>query len=945
MKQFLLLKHLFIAAAMSITVVQMSFSQISHPVKSTAAKAQYLEKTVIFKVNPLYRNLCSNTAITDGDFQKVFATLGTVTYAKIYPRHQQPETEYNHYNQPLVDLSLIYELKYTADLPVPTVQAKLKRTGKVVYADPHYIYPLNYTPNDPQQGSQYHLNKINAYLGWDVEMGDTNVVIGIVDSGTDPNHPDLADNLKYNYADPVNGIDDDGDGYTDNYAGWDISENDNDATVDLTDHGSHVTGCSSATTDNNVGVAGSGFRCKFLPIKAEKATSVNVIENGYEAIVYGADHGCNVINCSWGGPGGGQYAQDVINYAVYNKNVTMIVSAGNNNNEVEQFPAAFDNVFAIGATTSTDTKASFSTFGHFVDMCAPGVNILSTVYDDSYASFGWSGTSMAAPIAAGCAGIIKSHFPSYNSLQVGEQLRVTCDNIYPVNSPNYANKLGKGRINMYAALTTSSPSVRYVNMETHDYNDDAFVIGDTIRITGFFKNFLAPTTNLTATLSCTSPMVTILNNTISLGAINTLDSISNNANPYTVLINPTAGQNAHLLFKITYSDGTYSDFEIFYLGVNVDYINVAINQVSTTITSKGRIGWNTDGQADGLGFQYNGNQLMYDGGLMIGVNTNNVSDVIRNSGATNDADFQSTLNVNETGPVKSDMDLNGRFNDAPASPGMGLLVTHKSFAWVNAPDDKYVIVEYTIKNNSTSALNNLFAGTCFDWDIMDYSMNKASVDNNLKMGYAFSTQAAGLYAGVKLLTAGAFNHYAIDNMASPPGGSIDIVTNGFETNEKYTALSTARSDAGGTGTGNDVLDAVSTGPFSLNPGDSVKVAFALIAGDDLADISASANNAQIKYNSITGIKEPEFANSFMLTVSPNPAALQTQLNFSLKKQENISIELYNAIGKKIMQIADKNYVAGNHNLILKTASLTPGVYFIKMNNGQSSGVVKFTVIY
>ncbi|MEO8146723.1 MAG: S8/S53 family peptidase [Bacteroidia bacterium] len=940
MKQILSIRNLIMATVAGLTIFNQGFSQAPQTIKTPSDRPQYLEKTVIFRVKPQFRNLCAVAGIDDADLQKVFSSLGIATYAKIYPRHKQPETEYNQYRQPLVDLSLIYEVHYTANVAVETVAIRLMRTGKLLYADPHYIYPVTYTPNDPQIGSQYHLNKINAYLGWDVEKGDTNVVVGIVDSGTDPNHPDLAGNIKYNYADPVNGIDDDADGYIDNFTGWDVSENDNDPTVDQTVHGSHVSGCSSATTDNGVGVAGSGFKCKFLPVKAEKASSVDVIENGYESIVYAADHGCNVINCSWGGPGGGQYGQDVINYAVYDKNVTMMVSAGNNNNEVVQYPAAYNNVFAIGSTKANDSKSNFSTYGYFVDMCAPGDNILATVYNNTYTTM--SGTSMASPIAAGCAAIVKSHFPAYNGLQVGEQLRVTCDNIYPLN-PNYTNKLGKGRINMYNALTVSGPSIRFTNRQFHDGNDDSFVIGDTINVTGYFKNFLAATSNLTATLSTTSTMVTILNSTINLGVINTLDSVSNASNAFTIKINPTAAQNAKILFKIAYSDGTYSDFEIFYLGVNVDYINVAINQISTSITSKGRIGWNTDPTTDGLGFQYNGTQLLYDGGFIVGVDASTVSDVIRGINTGPDADFQSVQSVNEIGPFKSDMDLTGKFNDNPASPPMNLLVTHKSFAWVNPGDDKYVIVEYVIKNNGTSALTNLYAGTIFDWDIMTFALNKASQDIGLKMGYAFSTEVAGLYAGTKLLTSGPFNHYGIDNGAVPIGG-VDIVTNGFETSEKYTTISTSRTDAGGTGTGNDVLDVVSTGPFTINPGDSVTVAFALIAGDDLADITQSAINAQIRYNSITAVNELSSSNPYMLAVSPNPATSQTTLHFNLNKAEQIKIEIFNAIGKQVMLVENKNYASGNHSLTLKTTSLAPGVYFIKMNNGKSGSLVKLTVL-
>lgn len=917
-------------------------AQTHAPVKTKNNVAEYAEKTVVFRVLPQFRNECADASIADAAMQSVFVKLGMPVYSKLYPRHKQPETQYNQNGDPLIDLSLIYEIHYNANINVYEAAKMLMHTGKLMYAEPHYIYRTTFTPNDPQAAAQYHLTKINAYNGWNVEQGDTNVVIGIVDTGTDPTHPDLAANLKHNYADPINGLDDDGDGYIDNYSGWDVSEVDNDPTVDASDHGSHVSGCADAVTNNGIGVAASGFKCKFLPVKVAKATSTNAIDNGYEGIVYAADHGCNVINCSWGGPGGGSYAQNVIDYATFNKNVTVIVSAGNNNNEVPQYPAAFDNVFAIGSTNSTDSKSNFSTYGYFVDMCAPGSSILATVYPSSYTQM--SGTSMASPIAAGCAAIIKSHFPTFTALQVGEQMRVTCDNIYGVGgNATYQNKLGKGRINMYKALTQGSPSIRFLHMQAHDGNDDAFVSGDTIRITGVFKNYLSPTTNLTATLSTASTFVTVLNSTVSLGAIATLDSMDNYSNAYMVKINPTAPLNSSVLFKITYSDGTYTDFEIFYMPVNVDYINVNINQVATTITSKGRIGWNDDGQIGGLGFVYKGSNMIYDGGLMIGKNTSTVSDVIRGTGTANDADFGSTSAVQQLIPaLKSDFDTKGVFSDNISTTPLNISVAHKSYAWSNAGDDKYIIVQYTIKNKGTAAITNLYAGTCFDWDIMNYALNRASVDNTLRMGYAYSTEVAGLYGGSKLLTGGGFNHYALDNYATPPGGSIDI-SDGYDTGEKYTSLSTQRTDAGTVGNGNDILDVVSTGPYTINGGDSITVAFAIIAGDDLADLTLSATNAQIKYDGISGLTNLS-ANSFALSVVPNPASSAAQIKFNLTANDHINISIYDALGNKVVAVADKDYSQGNHTIDLNTFHLNAGIYYAQLNNGSSNAAIKFTIV-
>ncbi|HNQ00223.1 MAG TPA: S8 family serine peptidase, partial [Bacteroidia bacterium] len=433
--------------------------------------------------------------------------------------------------------------------------------------------------------------------------GDTNTVIGIVDSGTDWDHPDLAANIKYNWNDPINGADDDNDGFIDNFRGWDISESDNDPMVVNSDHGSHVSGCAAAVVDNNTGVAGPSFLCKFLPVKVSLDASTTSIDNGYDGIVYAADHGANVINCSWGRTGGvSQFEQDIITYATIDKNALVVAASGNDGLEEDHYPSSYKYVLSVGATTSSDSKAGFSNYGYAIDVCAPGNQIYSTVFNDTYTAY--SGTSMASPIAAGCAAMVKSRFPSMNSLQVGEQLRTTADDIYSVsgNAP-YRNKLGKGRVNLYRAVTDSvSPGVLVDAVHITDNNNEVFVIGDTLDIVAVFKNYLRPTSNLNCVISSTSSAVTILSNTFAAGVIGTLDTVSNYASPYRVLINSTAGSNTEVRFKITMTDGSWSDYHAFIVVVNVDYVNIAINDIASTITSKGLTGYNSSQQTGGLGF-------------------------------------------------------------------------------------------------------------------------------------------------------------------------------------------------------------------------------------------------------------------------------------------------------------------------------------------------------
>jgi len=892
--------------------------------------APYKQGIIVFK-------LLKGIDVSNAKLTSALNQIGASDIKKIFPHNTPPLELTDKLGKPMVDLTLIYRCNFKTPDIKKAIQALMK-TGVVQYAEPEYLHFINYTPNDPSLGLQYHLGKINAYLAWDTQKGDTNVVIGITDTGTDWDHPDLVNSIKYNYNDPIDGTDNDNDGYIDNFRGWDISENDNNPMVDNSDHGSHVSGCSSATTDNNIGVAGSGFNCKFIMVKCSKQASTNAIDNGYEAITYAADHGCSIINCSWGGAGGSQFGQDACNYATINKGCLVVASAGNNGNDILSFPAAYNNVLCVASTGNNDVKSSFSNYGYWVDVCAPGSNIYATLYNNGYAFL--SGTSMSSPVCAGGAALVKSQYPSYSGLQVGEKLRVTCDNIYGIggNSP-YPNKLGNGRINLASALTASSPSVRFENVNYYDNNDNTFIIGDTIRMQGVFRNYLDATTALNITLSSTSPYVQILNNTVNAGVMNTLDSLNITSNPFTFLVKANAPKNTSIPLKITYADPNYNAAEYFSITVNVDYINITVNRVFTTVTSRGKIGYNQDSQTEGLGFVYNDSlPLMYESGLMIGKNSTTVSDVFRGTGAAADEDFFALVSATKLPNVKSDFDVYAKFNDNPGSPQIKVDVTHRSYAWVNAGDDKYVIMEYVLKNTGTSTLSNLYAGIATDWDIQDFSHNKGAEETALKMGYVYCTDAGGVFAGAKLLTNTGFNHYSIDNI-SGGGGGVDLYASGFSTAEKYTTVSTARPTAGGTGVGNDIIDVVSSGPLTIAAGDSVKIAFALLAGDELSDLIVSANNAQIKYD---GILSSGIANASSLSTNmvlfPNPANNFINIVCKDALNENVVIEIIDINGRVCITTMATN------NTVIDTSVLTNGIYTVRAKGNNYFAQQQLTIV-
>ena len=226
----------FLLLLITLFVMQVGFAQPTDG---------FLPKTIIFKVKEAYRNQCFREEIKNEKLNQLFTELGIVELRKVFPSKQQVKIVY----QPnYVDLSLIYQLKYNNNYQEEEVVRRLMQLKLFEYAERYVVPQLAYSPNDTAIANQYYLNLINAFNAWDIQKGDTNIVVGITDTGWDPTHPDLLANIKINYGDPINGADDDSDGYIDNYMGWDLGENDNDALFESTAHGVYVTGLSSAVT-------------------------------------------------------------------------------------------------------------------------------------------------------------------------------------------------------------------------------------------------------------------------------------------------------------------------------------------------------------------------------------------------------------------------------------------------------------------------------------------------------------------------------------------------------------------------------------------------------------------------------------------------------------------------------------------------------------------------
>lgn len=348
---------------------------------------------------------------------------------------------------------------------VPLLEAVQYYDGlsDVELAQLDYSVHLDQIPNDPGFQSLWGLGNvgqtggvmdadIDAPEAWDLTTGSGTIVVGIIDTGIDYRHPDLARNIWTN-LDEIggNGIDDDGNGYVDDVRGWDFHNNDNDP-LDDNFHGTHVAGTVGAVGNNGLGIAGVAWNVKLMPLKFLGADGSGFTSDAIRALDYARVNGARIVNNSWGGGGYSQAFSDAIER--YRQSGGIFVAAagnsGSDNDSRPSFPASYpqDNVLTVAATNDRDQLASFSNYGFgSVDIAAPGVSILSTAPGGTYRVA--SGTSMAAPHVSGAAALVWSLHPEFDYAQVIRAIVESAD-------PRLGGRVAHGRLNLRQALITQT---------------------------------------------------------------------------------------------------------------------------------------------------------------------------------------------------------------------------------------------------------------------------------------------------------------------------------------------------------------------------------------------------------------------------------------------------------------------------------------------------------
>ena len=882
--------------------------------------------------------------------------LGAGALTQKFPHAQPPSGE----RPGSAELRDIFQFETAAGLA--KARAVLLATGAVEYVEPLYIRQPQYQPNDPLADStltslttsQYYLKQIKAYRAWDITRGDSSIVIGITDGGVRLTHVELAPQIKHNYADPINGRDDDQDGYIDNFTGWDLANNDNDPGYDINIvHGTLVAGVASARVDNGLGMAGLGNKCRFLPLNIYPNTPTGAFA-GIEAVVYAADHGCQVINISWGAPGGySQFEQDAITYAAVNRDAVLVAAAGNTNADLDFYPASYQHVISVSGVDVNDAKVGSATFSHRIDLTAPGISIL-TCYgyhagaqvDNDYATVG--GTSFAAPLVAGAAALVRRQFPNYNSDQVAARLRQTADNIdaLPANAA-WVGRLGSGRLNVLAALTQANLTEARVVSSTFAPARAAYAPGETISLTAAVQNLLAPVAGLTIMLTSLSPYLTVSAGSFAAGSLGTLGRADNAAVPFRLAVAASGiplNTRASLRYRLTAAGGfqlnQYVD-----LILNPDYVVLDANDLRLTLTSRGNLAYDNPSGTVGAGLTYRGSgNLLSEGGLLLATTPSRVSDRLRSTRGQQRQSFFSlrTATRQQPGP-RADQEAHLAFQDSIPAAGaaarsVGVAVRQRAYAWATPSRRDFVVLEYTLKNLTADTLKPLYAGLFADWDLPTpdgAAHNAATYDSLRTLAYSYAlgqlpppaTPAPGAYAGIRLLRGGTPAVYSVDGNA--PAGSPVRLADGFSPAEKFRTLSsgTARAQrTAGLPNGSDVMQVLGTRLARLAPGDSATVAFAVLAAPTLAQLQASADAAAQLYATMLPTRAAAQLAGFSAYPNPTTGPLRVEVPTGFGLRE---IQVRNALGQLVRRQAAGGTAAVN------LAGLAPGLYLLRAQGMNS----------
>jgi serine protease len=883
--------------------------------------------TVKFKQGSGYPEKIRSGEISDiGEFKQIIGehTLKSFVNPAILKNIEQRKKNDNNLlsSKSNIGLERIFTIEYQKKIDAKFASEKLSKFEFVEYAEPRYIHKIfqDSLPNDSLRGDQYYLRTINAIEAWaHVDTAGKQVVVSVVDTGVDYYHEDLEgvlyinpgeDGLDDNGNDKrTNGIDDDGNGFIDDWRGWDFAANNTEEGYDNdpmpgNPHGTHVAGIIAAVKNNFIGIAGIGLNTKILPVKIGNDNPFSRgLVNSYDGLLYAAIAGADIINCSWGSGGYSQSEQDVVNQVIELGSL-IVAAAGNDYSQIAFFPASYSGVISVAAIDGNEYKASFSNYYSAVDVSAPGVDVMSTIPVNEYVA--WSGTSMASPVAAAVAGMIRLNHPEYNNIQIGEHLKATSENIDAKN-PGYAGLIGTGRVDAYQAVTAEYPvSISVKSYEIIEEIPDNFIeLGERVDIKIELFNALNPVKNVRIfALSSAFNRPTFINDELYAGDFGEFETkMVDGTISFYVTTENIINFNLPITLRIIDDDGRMFTTTISVF-VNPSWRTMSLNNITLTYTSQGNLAYDDfPNNGRGEGFKYrDGSGLLFEGALMIGYSHELLANVARgSSGSAKNRDFEIVKPI-VTSFQNSDQEITfTEYVSRTDSLVAPVRVLQSGYQFKGDGKDDIIYAVYDVINETEIYQDSVYVGLYLDWDIGPSGSNNRAIWNKEgNFAYNINVVDESLeLAGIKMISEHAVNFWAIDNdgdTTDNPG-----VYDGFTKEEKWLMLT---SGIGRDSTNiTDVSMVIGAGPIRLRAGDTTRVAFALFSGYTLEELESTAEKIPISSKLIPGenfSSKPK--KNDIHVIFPNPASNTVTIELGVSDIERGELTLWDINGRKIRDI-------------------------------------------
>lgn len=898
--------------------------------------------------------------------------------------------------------------------------ALLELTGEIECGSVRYLFPETSQPNDPYLSYQYALTKMNVFNAWNTTTGDTSIVIADVDCAINIDHEDLKNEIKYNWNEigtdvqghdkTSNGIDDDGDGYIDNWEGWDVCgdvnvsggeilqpNNNPRPREDAASHGTHTAGCILATANNGAGIAGVAYGCRLLPIKVAGADFDN-IGAGYEGIHYASTHGARIINCSWGGSiqGFDTAFANVFLFEAKAFGALVIAASGNgtdndgvaaNNDLNPEYPANGPFVLSVGATDQNDQPASYSNFGHTVSVWAPGSFIWSCDYPGNSSYSPEDGTSFAAPNAAGVAALLWSEHKDWLPEFISRQLIVTCDNVVaPSNRVNYWGRLNAGN----ALNSPLGPGLIITSYSLDGVTSDSLKPGGKHLFTVTFKNVMGAGTNLSATaLSSLGAQLS--------GSVVSLGSMSESA---------TATGNFQITRTGVFSEGNLPvSFAIKDGSSYVDTISIllplsrtrgfvverAAIQASSIKRVSNSVAWAAFGNLGSTGAitgaqyareqagQWSDTAALSDGTVApfdvealdsltayFGTGQNSAGSVIY---TTDGGQSFLTESVAAFTPFVNSIHFfdaqNGILIGDPESSRWGICTT------ADGGQSWHALAKPIVVGGSTASWNNATAWVGDNgWfgtnsrEIMrttdrgqTWKAVKTGYQHSLGIGFdddathgfaCFRPAASGGSAsttGSNGIMVTADSGATWDTLTTLPMAGISPSSIEFVPNSHIAILTSnmgvyRTSDFGATWSSIGI-------PVSYIP-DGAEESISREGGEFVVSIN-SANNGIATYSDSISSSEVDAVgetpvSQLLFDIHPNPSEGTTMFSFVLPSSDRVSIAIYDGLGRKVSDVADKMFDEGPNYIAFDAHRLPPGAYYAVLETTSGTHLTKAITI-